>query len=221
MRSRRGVADPGWRQRHVGLRARRFSGRRRFGLWRFGVWRFDFGAPAAGHRRHRLGRQRFVGRASIRRRSLPAAPCSTRSTTKTSRSTSTGSASSRRPKPSIYARPDGNDPYPAGTKVEVTAYVLVNDSRRRLDLTDLSADYSSYGNALATQDTFAGADLLTTDRATAPTSATQFPAGSSTWYLLPGKAVVFGNAWFHRGQRRAADAAVPLAERSGSSSAPT
>ncbi len=99
--------------------------------------------------------------------------------------------------PSIYAHPGGNDPYPAGTKVEVTAYVLVNDSGRRLDLTDLSADYSSYGNALATQDTFAGADLLKKDGYSSDLGS-QFPAGSSTWYLLPGKAVVFGNAWFHR-----------------------
>ncbi|ROQ41188.1 hypothetical protein EDF46_0564 [Frondihabitans sp. PhB188] len=98
---------------------------------------------------------------------------------------------------SIYARPDGTDPYPAGTKVEVTAYVLVNDSNQRLDLTDLSADYSSYGNKLATQDTFAGQDLLEKDGYSTDLGS-QFPAGSSTWYLLPGKGVVFANAWFHR-----------------------
>lgn len=100
-------------------------------------------------------------------------------------------------KPSIYARSNGDDPYPAGTKVEVTAYVLTNDSSQRLDLTDLSADYSSYGNKLAAQDTFAGQDLLT-QKGYSTDLSTQFPKGSSTWYLLPGKAVVFANAWFHR-----------------------
>ncbi len=100
-------------------------------------------------------------------------------------------------KASIYARPDGTDPYPAGTKVYVTAYVLVNDSSQRLDLTDLSADYSSYGNKLAAQDTFAGQDLLTRNGYSTDLS-TQFPKGASTWYLLPGKQVVFANAWFHR-----------------------
>jgi hypothetical protein len=100
-------------------------------------------------------------------------------------------------KASIFAHPNGDDPYPAGTKVEVTAYVLTNDSSQRLDLTDLSADYSSYGNTLAAQDTFAGHDLLT-QKGYSTDLATQFPKGSSTWYLLPGKAVVFANAWFHR-----------------------
>jgi hypothetical protein len=100
-------------------------------------------------------------------------------------------------KASIYAHPNGDDPYPAGTKVEVTAYVLTNDSSQRLDLTDLSADYSSYGNKLATQDTFAGQDLLT-QKGYSTDLSTQFPKASSTWYLLPGKAVVFANAWFHR-----------------------
>lgn len=100
-------------------------------------------------------------------------------------------------KPSIYARPSGDDPYPAGTKVEVTAYVLTNDSSQRLDLTDLSADYSSYGNKLAAQDTFAGQDLLT-QKGYSTDLSTQFPKGSPTWYLLPGKAVVFANAWFYR-----------------------
>jgi hypothetical protein len=100
-------------------------------------------------------------------------------------------------KPSIYARPGGADPYPAGTKVIVTAYVLTNDSSQRLDLTDLSADYSSYASKLATQDTFAGQDLLTKEGYSTDLS-TQFPKGSSTWYLLPGKQVVFANAWFHR-----------------------
>ena len=28
--------------------------------------------------------------------------------------------------------------------------------------------------------------------------ATQFPADATSWYLLPGEQVVFGNAWFHR-----------------------
>lgn len=106
-------------------------------------------------------------------------------------------------KSSIYAHPDGTDPYPAGTKVEVTAYVLTNDSSQRLDLTDLSADYSSYGSKLATQDTFAGQDLLA-QKGYSTDLSTQFPKGSSTWYLLPGKAVVFANAWFHT------DASGPL-----------
>ncbi|BDZ50908.1 hypothetical protein GCM10025867_31490 [Frondihabitans sucicola] len=100
-------------------------------------------------------------------------------------------------KPSIFAHPNGDDPYPAGTEVEVTAYVLTNDSSQRLDLTDLSADYSSYGNKLAAQDTFAGQDLLTRKGYSTDLS-TQFPKASPTWYLLPGKAVVFANAWFHR-----------------------
>jgi hypothetical protein len=100
-------------------------------------------------------------------------------------------------KPSIYLHPNGDDPYPAGTKVYVTAYVLTNTSDQRIDLTDLSADYSSYGNKLATQDTFAGQDLLTKDGYSTDLS-TQFPKGASTWYLLPGKAVVFANAWFNR-----------------------
>lgn len=99
--------------------------------------------------------------------------------------------------PSIYARPDGTDPYPAGTDVEVTAYVLTNNSQQRLDLTDLSADYSSYGNDLAQQDTFAGQDLLT-QLGFETKLATQFPANASTWYLLPGESKVFANAWFHR-----------------------
>lgn len=100
-------------------------------------------------------------------------------------------------KPSIYLHPNGDDPYPAGTHVEVTAYVLTNDSDQRLDLTDLSADYSSYGNKIATQDTFAGQDLLT-QKGYSTDLSTQFPKGASTWYLLPGKAVVFANAWFYR-----------------------
>ena len=99
--------------------------------------------------------------------------------------------------PSIYARPDGTDPYPAGTTVEATAYVLVNNSDLRLDLTDLSADYSSYGNDLAQQDTFAGQDLLAEQGYTTELE-TQFPEGASTWALLPGESVVFANAWFHR-----------------------
>ena len=99
--------------------------------------------------------------------------------------------------PSIYARPDGTDPYPPGTTVEATAYVLVNNSDQRLDLTDLSADYSSYGNDLAQQDVFAGQDLLTQLGYTTELG-TQFPADASTWALLPGESVVFGNAWFHR-----------------------
>ncbi|GAA4666865.1 hypothetical protein [Frondihabitans cladoniiphilus] len=99
--------------------------------------------------------------------------------------------------PSIFAHPNGDDPYPAGTKVYVTAYVLTNTSSQRLDLTDLSADYSSYGNKLAGQDTFAGQDLLT-QKGYSTDLSTQFPAGSSTWYLLPGKGVVFANAWFNR-----------------------
>ncbi|RKR73915.1 hypothetical protein C8E83_1013 [Frondihabitans australicus] len=100
-------------------------------------------------------------------------------------------------KPSIYAHPNGDDPYPAGTHVEVTAYVLVNESDQRLDLTDFSADYSSYGNKLATQDTFAGQDLLT-QKGYSTDLSRQFPKGASTWYLLPGKDVVFANAWFYR-----------------------
>lgn len=99
--------------------------------------------------------------------------------------------------PSIYARPDGTDPYPAGTDVEVTAYVLTNNSQRRLDLTDLSADYSSYGNDLATQDVFAGQDLLT-QLGYETSLDSKFPADSTTWYLLPGESTVFANAWFHR-----------------------
>ena len=99
--------------------------------------------------------------------------------------------------PSIYAHPGGADPYPAGTKVIVTAYVLVNTSSNRIDLTDLSADYSSYGNKLAMQDTFAGHDLLTKEGYSTDLS-TQFPSGAATWYLLPGQQVVFANAWFHR-----------------------
>jgi hypothetical protein len=99
--------------------------------------------------------------------------------------------------PSIYARPDGTDPYPAGTTVEATAYVLSNASQRRLDLTDLSADYSSYGNALATQDVFAGRDLLT-GLGFSTSLESSFPADEATWYLLPGEQAVFGNAWFHR-----------------------
>ena len=99
--------------------------------------------------------------------------------------------------PSIYARPDGTDPYPAGTDVEVTAYVLTNNSQRRLDLTDLSADYSSYGNDLATQDVFAGQDLLT-QQGYETSLDSKFPADSDTWYLLPGESTVFANAWFHR-----------------------
>ena len=100
-------------------------------------------------------------------------------------------------KASIFAHPGGADPYPAGTKIEVTASVLTNDSNQRLDLTDLSADYSSYGNKLAAQDTFAGHDLLTRKGYSTDLS-TQFPKGASNWYLLPGKAVVFANAWFYR-----------------------
>ncbi len=100
-------------------------------------------------------------------------------------------------KASIFLHPNGDDPYPAGTHVEVTAYVLTNDSDQRLDLTDFSADYSSYGNKIATQDTFAGQDLLT-KKGYSNDLSTQFPKGASTWYLLPGKAVVFGNAWFYR-----------------------
>ncbi|VXB31072.1 conserved exported hypothetical protein [Frigoribacterium sp. 9N] len=99
--------------------------------------------------------------------------------------------------PSIYARPDGTDPYPAGTDVEVTAYVLTNNSQRRLDLTDLSADYSSYGNDLATQDVFAGQDLLT-QLGYETSLESKFPADSANWYLLPGESTVFANAWFHR-----------------------
>ena len=99
--------------------------------------------------------------------------------------------------PSIYARPDGTDPYPAGTTVEVTTYVLSNASQRRLDLTDVSADYSSYGNDLAIQDTFAGQDLLT-QGGWSTELGTQFPPDATSWYLLPGEQVVFGNAWFHR-----------------------
>ena len=99
--------------------------------------------------------------------------------------------------PSIFARPDGTDPYPAGTTVEATVYVLSNASQRRLDLTDLSADYSSYGNDLAQQDTFAGQDLITS-QGWSTELATQFPADATSWYLLPGEQVVFGNAWFHR-----------------------
>jgi len=99
--------------------------------------------------------------------------------------------------PSIFARPDGSDPYPAGTDVEATVYVLSNPSQGRLDLTDLSADYSSYGNELAQQDTFAGQDLLAS-LGYGTELADQFPADASTWYLLPGEQVVFGNAWFHR-----------------------
>jgi hypothetical protein len=99
--------------------------------------------------------------------------------------------------PSIFARPDGDDPYPAGTSVEATVYVLSNASQRRLDLTDLSADYSSYGNDLAQQDTFAGQDLLT-QQGWSTELSTQFPADATSWYLLPGEQVVFGNAWFHR-----------------------
>jgi len=99
--------------------------------------------------------------------------------------------------PSIYARPDGTDPYPAGTEVVATAYVLTNNSQRRLDLTDLSADYSSYGNDLATQDVFAGRDLLAGLGYETELDA-QFPADAATWYLLPGESVVFANAWFHR-----------------------
>lgn len=100
-------------------------------------------------------------------------------------------------RPSIYARPDGTDPYPAGTEVVATAYVLTNNSQQRLDLTDLSADYSSYGNDLATQDAFAGRDLLTGLGYETELDA-QFPADAATWYLLPGESVVFANAWFHR-----------------------
>lgn len=99
--------------------------------------------------------------------------------------------------PSIYARPDGTDPFPVGTAVQATAYVLTNNSQRRLDLTDLSADYSSYGNDLATQDVFAGRDLLTSLGYETELDA-QFPADAATWYLLPGESVVFANAWFHR-----------------------
>jgi len=99
--------------------------------------------------------------------------------------------------PSIYARPDGTDPYPVGTTVEATAYVLANNSQRRLDLTDLSADYSSYGNDLAQQDVFAGQDLLT-DAGYSTTLESSFPADATTWYLLPGESAVFANAWFHR-----------------------
>jgi len=99
--------------------------------------------------------------------------------------------------PSIYARPDGTDPYPAGTTVEATAYVLANNSQRRLDLTDLSADYSAYGNDLAQQDVFAGQDLLT-DAGYSTTLESAFPADATTWYLLPGESAVFANAWFHR-----------------------
>lgn len=99
--------------------------------------------------------------------------------------------------PSIWARPDGTDPYPAGTDVEATVYVLSNPSQQRLDLTDLSADYSSYGNDLAQQDTFAGQDLLASLGYETELGA-QFPADAPTWYLLPGEQVVFGNAWFHR-----------------------
>jgi hypothetical protein len=99
--------------------------------------------------------------------------------------------------PSIYARPDGSDPYPAGTTVEATAYVLANNSQRRLDLTDLSADYSAYGNDLAQQDVFAGQDLLT-DAGYSTSLETAFPADATTWYLLPGESAVFANAWFHR-----------------------
>jgi hypothetical protein len=87
--------------------------------------------------------------------------------------------------PSIYARPDGSDPYPAGTTVEATAYVLANNSQRRLDLTDLSADYSAYGNDLAQQDYSTSLE-------------SSFPADEATWYLLPGESAVFANAWFHR-----------------------
>ena len=99
--------------------------------------------------------------------------------------------------PSIYARPDGTDPYPAGTDVQVTAYVLTNNSQRRLDLTDLSADYSAYGNDLAQQDVFAGQDLLT-DAGYSTSLESAFPADATTWYLLPGESAVFANAWFHR-----------------------
>ncbi|WP_209560717.1 hypothetical protein [Frigoribacterium sp. PvP032] len=99
--------------------------------------------------------------------------------------------------PSIYARPDGSDPYPAGTTVEATAYVLANNSQRRLDLTDLSADYSAYGNDLAQQDVFAGQDLLT-DAGYSTSLESAFPADTATWYLLPGESAVFANAWFHR-----------------------
>jgi hypothetical protein len=99
--------------------------------------------------------------------------------------------------PSIYARPDGADPFPAGTDVVATAYVLTNNSQRRLDLTDLSADYSSYGNDLATQDVFAGRDLLAGLGYETELDA-QFPADAATWYLLPGESVVFANSWFHR-----------------------
>lgn len=99
--------------------------------------------------------------------------------------------------PSIYARPDGTDPFPFGTAVQATAYVLTNNSQRRLELTDLSADYSSYGNDLATQDVFAGRDLLTSLGYETELDA-QFPADAATWYLLPGESVVFANAWFHR-----------------------
>jgi hypothetical protein len=99
--------------------------------------------------------------------------------------------------PSIYARPDGTDPFPAGTDVVATAYVLTNNSQRRLDLTDLSADYSSYGNDLATQDVFAGRDLVAGLGYETELDA-QFPADAATWYLLPGESVVFANAWFHR-----------------------
>jgi hypothetical protein len=99
--------------------------------------------------------------------------------------------------PSIYARPDGTDPYPAGTSVEATAYVLANNSQRRLDLTDLSADYSAYGADLAQQDVFAGQDLLT-DAGYSTSLESAFPADATTWYLLPGESAVFANAWFHR-----------------------
>jgi hypothetical protein len=99
--------------------------------------------------------------------------------------------------PSIYARPDGSDPYPAGTSVEATAYVLANNSQRRLDLTDLSADYSAYGNDLAQQDVFAGQDLLTA-AGYSTSLESSFPADEATWYLLPGESAVFANAWFHR-----------------------
>jgi hypothetical protein len=99
--------------------------------------------------------------------------------------------------PSIYARPDGTDPYPVGTSVEATAYVLANNSQRRLDLTDLSADYSAYGNDLAQQDVFAGQDLLT-EAGYSASLESAFPADAATWYLLPGESAVFANAWFHR-----------------------